>query len=663
MRPNLPDAASLARPARRLAEELAGLHRRLEPSLGKAAATALYEHCFRAFPLPGGSPTPRVPAEVAAFIGSRRWSLDEADLGPKTVTPGLLAAAFEQSLRGAEGRARGAYYTPADVAAYVAESTLLPWLFDGPPGAVPLPMFAGLPPEARRQCVRAPLREPGFLARETPEERELRQARVRRTLAALDEGTLRTAADGVTWNLDLRRAAGLWLEHEPDPGRLRSLRERLRRVRVLDPTCGAGAFLLAALELLAPLLAACERRLGELGEPPAGGCWSRVLRDSLWGMDLMPEAAAFCRMRLELRACMEDGDAAAPGIREGDALAPSGPGDAPFDVVVGNPPYVGAEGRRPTGLPAYENLFAYFVEQAFARLRPEGRFGMVLPVSAACGPGYTPLLRHFLRGECWISTFSNRPDRLFPGVEQRLAIVLCGPGEPGRVQGTPYQHWWREERPHLLTRLEYGEVSRSPGTGMPAKTGAPLAEAVFRKVLAHRGRLIAAASPGAAAVWVHDAPTYWVRALPFPPNQGRGSGRSQHYRSYPVADPAAARAAAAVLSSSLFYFWFKAVSNCRDLGAAEVQGFPCDPLPRGLAKDLESLGHRLESHLRRTAQGARRVYPSGPVEYEIYRPAAALEVLDAVDALLAGHYGLTEPELGYVRGLDRKYRLGGGYGG
>jgi hypothetical protein len=327
---------------------------------------------------------------------------------------------------------------------------------------------------------------------------------------------------------------------------------------------------------------------------------------------------------------------------------------------VGNPPYLAlrAADYRP-GESATEpcpNVYAWVVERSLQVLAPLGRLGMILPVSAVSGSEYRPLAELYLRRSCWISTYSNRPGKLFEGVEQRLAILLAANTHEPQHWMSPYQHWYAEERGELFERIRYAPARL--WEGVPAKTGTDPANRIFDCITGVGAPLVEALPAGdGAGVWLHDGPTYWVRALPFPPNEGLPEARSGHYRRIPVPDQHWAYALSALLSSSTFYFFFKATSNCRDLGRREWERFPAGRIESVLG-ELSGLGERLADRLRETASRRRRKYPSGEVVYEEYYPARAKEILDEIDSVLAVHYGFTPAELGYVTGLDLKYRMG-----
>ena len=101
--------------------------------------------------------------------------------------------------------------------------------------------------------------------------------------------------------------------------------DALRRIKVLDPACGSGAFLVHALERIATL----RKEQGEAGS--IADIRRRVLTSSIFGVDLNPMAVWLCELRLWLSIVIESDNAdpmrIAPlpnldrHIRVGDSLA------------------------------------------------------------------------------------------------------------------------------------------------------------------------------------------------------------------------------------------------------------------------------------------------------------------------------------------------------
>jgi SAM-dependent methyltransferase len=109
------------------------------------------------------------------------------------------------------------------------------------------------------------------------------------------------------------------------------VRRRLRTLRVLDPACGSGAFLVHALDVLAALA-------GRVGDHrPPSERRRNVLARSIFGVDINPTAVWLCELRLWLSVVIEnketDPGAIVPlpnldrNVRVGDALAGGAFGD------------------------------------------------------------------------------------------------------------------------------------------------------------------------------------------------------------------------------------------------------------------------------------------------------------------------------------------------
>jgi len=108
--------------------------------------------------------------------------------------------------------------------------------------------------------------------------------------------------------------------HSLPPAARRAVRDRLRDLRVLDPACGSGAFLLGALSRITRVLGTLEP------ESDLGTIRQDVVSRTLHGVDLLDDAALLCALRLWLALAPRRGESVAPlpnldrRIRQGDAL-------------------------------------------------------------------------------------------------------------------------------------------------------------------------------------------------------------------------------------------------------------------------------------------------------------------------------------------------------
>src|SRR5579872_4272910 len=106
--------------------------------------------------------------------------------------------------------------------------------------------------------------------------------------------------------------------------------DEILALRILDPACGAGAFLLGALDFLATTL---ERR-----GMARSRATERLVNGTLLGIDIDDDAIATARRALALAS-----GARPRGLRKANALGDRGLARAAsvprLDAVIGNPPY------------------------------------------------------------------------------------------------------------------------------------------------------------------------------------------------------------------------------------------------------------------------------------------------------------------------------------
>ncbi|HQU45986.1 MAG TPA: N-6 DNA methylase, partial [Pirellulales bacterium] len=257
-----------------------------------------------------------------------------------------------------------------------------------------------------------------------------RFARLRREHeeAAAKKGPARTAlADPNVYKLDdLKPAARAALVKFWE-----SWQDELSSIRLLDPACGSGAFLIDAFDQLHAAYQASNDRLQELrGHRTLFDLDKRILENNLYGVDLNEEAIEICRLSLWIKTAERGKVLTSLGhtIRVGNSVV-SDPavhpkafdwrGEFPevfagggFDVVVGNPPYVRQEWLAPYK-PHWEqqfksyhgtaDIFVYFFELGLSILREKGRLAFITSGSWVRS-GFGEPLRRYLVGNAAIES-------------------------------------------------------------------------------------------------------------------------------------------------------------------------------------------------------------------------------------------------------------------
>ena len=293
-----------------------------------------------------------------AFFDQWHWHLDDRlTASGKDINPDVLGYIFEQYIN--DRAQMGAYYTKEDITEYIGRNTILPFLMDATKKADERPFKtngavwqflresgdtyvydavkkgAGLEiPE--HIAIGIDTTKPNLLERrshwneKTPEafalpteiwretiERLQRYANIK---AKIENGEITEINDFITYNLDIRQFVQDLLAQTDDHLFVKHFYAQLRKVTILDPTCGSGAFLFAALNILEPLYEVCIDRMQEWNNQHPNMfkeeldelygkyrsniryfIYKNIILRNLYGVDIMVEATEIAKLRLFLK--------------------------------------------------------------------------------------------------------------------------------------------------------------------------------------------------------------------------------------------------------------------------------------------------------------------------------------------------------------------------
>ena len=313
---------------------------------------------------------------VFDFFDGYRWHLDERPhREDNEINPDVLGYIFEKYVN---QKQMGAYYTKEDITGYISRNTVIPFLFDaakkecpvafGPDGGVwrllrddpdryiypavghginwnardaedpsrldapvelPDEILAGIHDVSNRGGWNRRAPDDCALPTETWWDVVARRQRHTEVRGKLASGKVQEINDLITLNLDIEQFAKDVITQSEGSELLRAFWHAMRDVSVLDPTCGSGAFLFAALNILEPLYTAClegmcgfiddaersERKrsprhledfrdvLGQVEKHPSERYFilKSIVLNNLYGVDIMEEAVEICKLRLFLK--------------------------------------------------------------------------------------------------------------------------------------------------------------------------------------------------------------------------------------------------------------------------------------------------------------------------------------------------------------------------
>lgn len=338
-----------------------------------------------------------------------------------------------------------------------------------------------------------------------------------------------------------------------------------------------------------------------------------------------------------------------------------------FDVIIGNPPYVEYRKVRSTyQIQDYkteesDNLYVYVIERSSRLVSSDSRLGLIVPISLVSVPDNHVARQMLLnQGIAWFSNYAIRPAKLFDGVEQRLTICLVNRDK--RIEktaySTKYNQWFKDERPALFEKITYSDITILANETAIPKSGSDIATRVLEKISNIKSDLVALHLVGESKhkLYFHRTPGYWIRMMDFLPYYKAPTGDRSifHTRELSVSESAYNKFIGAVVNSTLYFFHFFAMGNCRNLTLEDVKTFPLGKPAKEALKVVGGLFDELMKDFNKNSFINHR----GPTEFQEFDWDLSKPIIDEIDRALARHYGLTDEELDFIINYDIKYRMG-----
>lgn len=300
-----------------------------------------------------------------AFFDQWHWHLDDRHTATgKDINPDVLGYIFEQYIN--DRAAMGAYYTKEDITEYIGKNCILPFLMDKVrtatkdsekyfrpngyvwqtlaqsgdryiydamkrgftedwqehiPDYIALGIGTSVPNLVERRShwnerTSEEFALPTEIWRETVE----RLQRCSYLLEKIYAGDITDFTDFTTYNLDIRQFVYDLLLNADDHHFVAHFYHALQKITIIDPTCGSGAFLFAAMNILEPLYEVCLERMEQWHEENQNlfkdeleeinrkyrsnrqyFIYKSIILRNLYGVDLMVEATEIAKLRLFLK--------------------------------------------------------------------------------------------------------------------------------------------------------------------------------------------------------------------------------------------------------------------------------------------------------------------------------------------------------------------------
>jgi type I restriction-modification system DNA methylase subunit len=245
---------------------------------------------------------------------------------------------------------------------------------------------------------------------------------------------------------------------------LKRKKVHVEKIRVLDPACGSGSFLIKAFDVLNEYYEQTKDYQQTELDLKTGIPFTakvKILANNIFGVDLDKQAVEIAQLNLLLKiaekghrlplleqsikcgnSLIDDEKIAGPkAFKWEDNFKDIIENDG-FDVVIGNPPYVRVDNLKKSDKKYWKTIFCstqgkydlyyLFIESAFRLLRNNGRCGFIVP-NKFCAASSAKCLREIIvnnSDQCTIISVSHLP--IFKDAANYPVLLLLKKGEKAK---------------------------------------------------------------------------------------------------------------------------------------------------------------------------------------------------------------------------------------
>ncbi len=422
-------------------------------------------------------------------------------------------------------------------------------------------------------------------------------------------------------------------------------------IKVLDPTCGTGAFLVKTFE--------CKIDLLSLYKNVTNDDICKII-NSIHGNDIDRYSTYISKTRLLFKTLHISNSIDINAIYDYlelnfynmNFITSSTEFIDDYQLIIGNPPYVEKSTVNYSDSVKYGNLYADVIHNSIDLLEDNGLIGYIIPISYISTSRMTGI-RDFVENNSanqFILSFADRPDCLFVGVHQKLNILIakkCIKPNKHEIYTSDYNYWYKSEREHLFENNKLILNKHRQDNCYPKLSNA-IEESIYNKIHNKGDSIISKQVPqNEYPLYLNKRAAFWIKSFIEQPYKSNEYSVMYYDKNY-------VHLINCVLNSSLYWWYWIKVSDCWHITNKELEQFYIPEITTSESKKYQKLSKDLNSLLEQT----KVKIDSKQAMYE-YKHRFCKSQIDLIDNELAKLYNLTKRELDYIKNYQLYYRSAG----
>lgn len=342
-----------------------------------------------------------------------------------------------------------------------------------------------------------------------------------------------------------------------------------------------------------------------------------------------------------------------------------------FDVIIGNPPYVEYSAiKSQYKVVNYKteksgNLYSYFIERSQQISNTNNYSSFIVPVSIICTDRMSHTQNFLVENysSLWISSFADRPSKLFEGAERNVSILIYNNrNSKSKIYSTEYIKWHSANRKSLFDSISYTDISEIIKESVIPKIGSSTEVNIWKKIEAVEFKIknyLSDTKNKNKVVYRNSGGRYWKIITNFTPyftldgNQKISSRESYLY----AENQDFLFSIIATLNSSTYYWWYIQNSDTRTNNPSHLKDFPINFSKVDVAK-LVGLGKDLMKSYDDNSQIMLKNQKTGLTEYAQFSPKLSKRIIDEIDDVISSSYDFKEEEVSFIKNYALDFRMG-----
>lgn len=324
-----------------------------------------------------------------------------------------------------------------------------------------------------------------------------------------------------------------------------------------------------------------------------------------------------------------------------------------FDIVIGNPPYgakISAEDKK-----YFKENYKYanqgsldtykiFIEKGFNLLDKNGNLNFIVPISITSSKSNIELHKMIL-DNCEfvkVSSYSDAPSRIFYNADQNVSIInFMKTNTKTKILLTTKinKKLSSQSIDSVIKNMSFVNSVNFTQSGAFCKIGLPIEKSIMQKLYSQKQTIKDLMGGKQKLYYRTTGGRYYKIYTSY-------STKSSKENSFNVEN---SKLVAALMSSTLFYWFRNSYSNNRDNYVSEFERFPIPNFSKEIINKLEKLGKEYETDIEKNHD-----YSNGVKTYKIRK---SKHIIDKIDRLICPLYGLTEEEMEFIINYELEFRV------